>query len=605
MKLITPRDTNNLTLVSSSITEDDYEQWQSAFSYDRGDFVISLSTHTVYRSLADGNSGNDPDIEQAALADPLIDDPDPINWQVIGATNRWRMFDKKPSVQATAPDQIQVVLEPGRIIGGLAGFNIDANTVTIDVQSPGLARRNLLSETDTLATQSVTVEAIEHTLSFSGTGTVTLSGASMSGPLVGTGTGQRVSLVFTPAAGSLTLTVSGTVSDAQLEEGSLTDYQAVDDSLRRNLATWTQALDNAAWDNFDLNITPNIATAPDSTFTASRLAPNVQISQHEVTQDISGIGADDVVCITAFIKPEDYTGFRAHVVSSEGWDSSRQVQFACVGAGFIANEGSTLFVRPPTIALRPDGWYRCQAFFRASSGTGARTVRLGVLDEATPSESITGYESTFTGDGVTGLLFGGVQVEVGNGSPYQRIDADGSQLYDQTVYSNTIFMQDESVVVNWYSYYFAPLTPLSEFVITDYPLYGDSQLTITFDQPGDTVGVGQIVLGDLRTFGTTLVNNSGFTGLDFSLVQQDEFGDLTTVRRAATRISEFEVFFDNATLLGFDTVMRTLRGGVAAVWVGDEDARKAAINYGFYRDYRLVYRTSEFGIVSLQIQGIV
>jgi hypothetical protein len=71
-----------------------------------------------------------------------------------------------------------------------------------------------------LSTQSVTVTAAAHTLSFWGTGTITLSGTSTAGPLVGTGAGNRVSLTFTPTAGSLTLTVSGTVSNAQLETGS-------------------------------------------------------------------------------------------------------------------------------------------------------------------------------------------------------------------------------------------------------------------------------------------------------------------------------------------------------------------------------------------------
>jgi len=84
------------------------------------------------------------------------------------------------------------------------------------------ARTNLLHTTDTLVTQSYTVTAVPHTLHFTGTGTVTLSGASTAGPLVGTGTGEqnRVSLTFTPTAASLTLTVSGTVSNAQLEVGS-------------------------------------------------------------------------------------------------------------------------------------------------------------------------------------------------------------------------------------------------------------------------------------------------------------------------------------------------------------------------------------------------
>jgi hypothetical protein len=78
------------------------------------------------------------------------------------------------------------------------------------------ARVNLLDATTTLATQSVTVVAASHTLSFTGTGTITLTDASTAGPLVGTGVGQRVSLAFTPTAGSLTLTVSGTVTDADL-----------------------------------------------------------------------------------------------------------------------------------------------------------------------------------------------------------------------------------------------------------------------------------------------------------------------------------------------------------------------------------------------------
>jgi hypothetical protein len=93
---------------------------------------------------------------------------------------------------------------------------------------PEGGRRNILVVTNTMATQSRTVAAAEHTLSFRGTGTVTLTGASTAGPLVGTGANDIVSLTFTPTAGSLTLTVSGTVNDAQLELGAVrTGYQNV------------------------------------------------------------------------------------------------------------------------------------------------------------------------------------------------------------------------------------------------------------------------------------------------------------------------------------------------------------------------------------------
>lgn len=88
--------------------------------------------------------------------------------------------------------------------------------------------RNFLTATATLATQNFTTEALEYTLSMKGTGSITLSGTSTDGPLTGTGADDRVSLTFTPTAGTLTLTVAGSVTEAQLELGdTVTAYQAV------------------------------------------------------------------------------------------------------------------------------------------------------------------------------------------------------------------------------------------------------------------------------------------------------------------------------------------------------------------------------------------
>jgi hypothetical protein len=80
-------------------------------------------------------------------------------------------------------------------------------------------RTNRLLNSATLSTQSYTTSAVPYTLSFYGTGSITLSG-SHSATLTGTGTNTRVSLTFTPTAANLTLSVSGTVKNAQLEEGS-------------------------------------------------------------------------------------------------------------------------------------------------------------------------------------------------------------------------------------------------------------------------------------------------------------------------------------------------------------------------------------------------
>lgn len=82
------------------------------------------------------------------------------------------------------------------------------------------SRTNSLLNTDLLSTQIVTVTAAVRTLSFYGTGSVTLSGVHTA---VVSGTGAyptRTTYSFTPTAGALTLTVAGTVQFAQLEAGA-------------------------------------------------------------------------------------------------------------------------------------------------------------------------------------------------------------------------------------------------------------------------------------------------------------------------------------------------------------------------------------------------
>lgn len=94
-----------------------------------------------------------------------------------------------------------------------------AKGLLIEDQRVNLLLNSLLNGT-VLLTQNVTVTAVAHTISFYGTGTITLTGASAA---TVTGTGvypNRRTLTFTPSAGTLTCTVSGSVQYAQLEVGA-------------------------------------------------------------------------------------------------------------------------------------------------------------------------------------------------------------------------------------------------------------------------------------------------------------------------------------------------------------------------------------------------
>jgi hypothetical protein len=104
------------------------------------------------------------------------------------------------------------------------------------------AATNLYLNSAAPATQTISVAAVQHTLSFYGTGTLTLSGVSTAGPLVGTGAEpNRVSLTFTPTAGNLTLTLSGSISRPQLETGPIATSPIITtgSAVTRAVDTWT------------------------------------------------------------------------------------------------------------------------------------------------------------------------------------------------------------------------------------------------------------------------------------------------------------------------------------------------------------------------------
>ena len=113
---------------------------------------------------------------------------------------------------AQSTDQGTGVLQ----VTGQSTFNGAVTDKSLNLQGGN----NLVLNSATLVTQNITVTANTYTLSMTGTGTITLSGTS-SGTLVGTGASQVVSKTFTPTAGTLTLTPTGSCTTVQLELGSV------------------------------------------------------------------------------------------------------------------------------------------------------------------------------------------------------------------------------------------------------------------------------------------------------------------------------------------------------------------------------------------------
>jgi len=121
MRIIKPITVNDTIFDTSNVTEDDFAAWDASTSYSIGNKVIVISTHTIYESAANTNSGNNPTT-------------DTVNWFPIGATNRWKAFDKKISDPTTRTGSITYTLQDAATsITALAFFGLVGSTVNVTV----------------------------------------------------------------------------------------------------------------------------------------------------------------------------------------------------------------------------------------------------------------------------------------------------------------------------------------------------------------------------------------------------------------------------------------------------------------------------------------
>jgi hypothetical protein len=164
------------------------------------------------------------------------------------------------------------------------------------------------------------------------------------------------------------------------------------EEARTNLLLRSQEFDNASWSKVNSTVTADAGTAPDGTTTADKIIPDATLNQHRVDQTpTSGAGAQT---FSVFAKPNGYD-FLALRIGSVGNSFSFNI---ATGAIIGGEAGVTAFSSPAG-----NGFYRVGITVTAASANDI--ARVNVL----PSAAFV----TFTGDGTSGVLLWGAQLELG------------------------------------------------------------------------------------------------------------------------------------------------------------------------------------------------
>lgn len=172
---------------------------------------------------------------------------------------------------------------------------------------------------------------------------------------------------------------------------------------------------------------------------------------------------------------------------------------------------------------------------------------------------------------------------------------------DGVVYSQTHSLVDDSMIGDWYEFFFEPVRYIGDYAITDLPAYDDCVISVTFNLTGGTVKVGAMVTGQFADLGW-LEHGSSFGLIDYSTTTVDAQGRFTITSGNYSKRVNATVICETRMWSGVQATFFDLRN-TPVVWVGDSSV-PGSVLYGYYREFLLSVDNPALTRIDLTIQGL-
>ena len=161
---------------------------------------------------------------------------------------------------------------------------------------------------------------------------------------------------------------------------------------------------------------------------------------------------------------------------------------------------------------------------------------------------------------------------------------------------------DNSNVVDWWTYFFAPNLRLQDIIFQDLPVYRNAEITIEVIDSA-VAKLGELVLGPVHILGTS--TTGGQLGIeDFSTKERDTFGNTIILERAFANRVSFQFAMPIQTGQRVRRILADLRARPAVYFVSTDLVSYGANVYGFPSDFRINLETPVIAFASLEIEGL-
>lgn len=169
------------------------------------------------------------------------------------------------------------------------------------------------------------------------------------------------------------------------------------------------------------------------------------------------------------------------------------------------------------------------------------------------------------------------------------------------VYDQTFDLISDSGIIDWWSYFFEPISRKTDLVVSGLPPYASASVKVTLSDVGSVVKIGTLVIGLAKEIGDTAMGAS--VGIqDYSRKEQNAFGDFVLVERAYSKRANFTVWVPRGLTDELQRLLASYRA-TPIVYVGS-DVFGSTVLFGFYRDFSISIDYPTHSICSLEIVGL-
>lgn len=173
------------------------------------------------------------------------------------------------------------------------------------------------------------------------------------------------------------------------------------------------------------------------------------------------------------------------------------------------------------------------------------------------------------------------------------------------VYDRTKELRSSSNVIDYFSYFFAPLINLGDLntaIFLDLPNRPTATTTVYISSGTGLVEVGEVVYGIQYVVGRT--NYGTAIGIkSYSRKEVDEFGKVTVIKRKNSKYADYDIDIDNVNLASVQRLFADI-DSVPCVFIGNTEMEELIV-FGFYSDFKATISFPTVSKCTLRVEGLI